>query len=158
MKKSLIVNLIMYFLIFVAFIAVARIESKDWNCEGAYNFLSKCQEEGNGAPYKGSNPSEYDSCSILLGKIDIAAKTTSNAVNWRRSFVVAVIISLLIYVLVITPSNLPAWTQFYLVVFISAVIIYYNLSYYDYHMYNTPRNNILESTAMVEEKIERGEC
>ena len=158
MKKFLNMNFVMYILIFAAFIAVALAESKDWKCGEPYNIFTKCEENNNGMPYRGSKPSEDDSCDELLGKIDVAANATSNSIKWRRSFFVAVLISLLIFVLVITPSGLPPWPQFYLVVLISFAVMYGNLNYYDYHLYNTPRNYIFESTAMIGEKIENDNC
>ncbi len=157
MKKILNIKFVMYILIFALLIVVAKIESRDWKCGNAYHIFTECQE-AEGMPYKGSKPSEDDSCTKLLGKIDIAAQTTSNAIEWRRSFVVAVIISLIIFVLVITPSGLPPWTQFYLVVLISFSVIYCNLTYYDTHLYSTPRNNIFKSTAMIKGNIKHNNC
>jgi len=147
----------MYVVIFGLSIFVLLTEQADWKCPGVTNYLFNCQGEG-GMPYRGAKPSQSDTCSQLLSKINLAASSSSKSIKWRRSFLLAVLIALLVFVLVVTPGKLPSWTQFYITVIIITTIFYFNLNYHDYHKLNIPRDYIAESSALIEEKIRKGEC
>ena len=151
------VNVVMYLIIFGLVVFVFLTEQADWKCPGVTNFLFNCEGE-EGMPYKGSKPHKNDGCNELLAKINIAAAAQGNSIKWRRSFMLAVLITVIVFSLVLTPGKLPIWIQFYIVVIIITSILYFNMNYYDYHKYNIPRNYIKESTGILAQKINSDTC
>lgn len=143
---------IMYGVLLVIVILVSYIESRDWKCENSYDITQPCKQN-DGMPYRGSKPDDEDSSEILLRKINKASEAEQNSIKWRRSVVMAITITFLIYVLVITPSSLPKWTEFYLVSIIAAAVMYYNFNYYSYHNYKKPQEYIEKCTTLLGERI-----
>lgn len=141
-------EIVMYVIILGLALFLASSEHKDWGCEDPYILFEKCKP-AEGMSYRGSKPEKDDDCSTLLKKINIAASAPSKSIKWRKSFVVSVIISLLIFGLVVSPGRLPKWTTFYLSVLIGFAVVYFSLNFYDFHKYNTPREYIAEATDMI---------
>ncbi len=149
--KLLTTNTLMYLLIFLATIIVFRIEKSEWECVNPYEWWKPCKID-EGMPYRGSKPEPSDDCSILLNKINIAAGAEQASIKWRRAFILAVLTTLLSFVLVITPASLPEWNTFYVVVLIGWTVIYFNLNNYSYHKYNVPQDYITKSVELLREK------
>ncbi len=109
-------------------------------------------------PYRGSKPILSDRCPQLLKKIEIAANAEKNSIKWRRSFILAAVICLLVYGLVVMPGRLPEWTQMYVAAIIATFVLYFNFNYYSYHRYKKPTKYIEEATALLAEKIAKNQC
>jgi len=151
--KWLTLNVLMYGLLLVALFIVNRIEQNDWHCHNPYEWWEKCKVADEGMAFRGSTPKQGDSSRVLLDKIDNAAGAENNSIKWRRTLIVSTIIVFLIFVLVITPANLPEWNIFYLSILISWAILYFNFSNYSYHKYGDARRNIEASTNMLRENL-----
>lgn len=145
------VNTLMYILLLVMLFVVHRVEQNDWECSNAYEWWEKCVPD-EGMPYRGSTPNKSDSADTLLNKINIAAGVEDKSIKWRRSFIMAVICSFLIFVLVITPGTLPVWYTFYLTVFLLSGSWYFHFANYSYHKFKPAEQNIYDSTSLLREK------
>lgn len=156
-KDILTVNVLMYFLLFGAVIIIYLIEKRDWGCINSHNLWESCYK-GDGMPYRGSKPILSDRCPQLLKKIEIAANAEKNSIKWRRSFILAAVICLLVYGLVVMPGRLPEWTQMYVAAIIATFVLYFNFNYYSYHRYKKPTKYIEEATALLAEKIAKNQC
>ena len=143
-----LVNVIMYILLFGFTLLVYNIEKRDWTCTNSYDLAEKCKV-GDGMPYHGSKPEEGDDHRTLVKKINIAAGAEPNSIKWRRALTLAVSICLVLFLLVITPGNLPQWTQMYICVIIATFILYFSFNYYSYHRFKTPKEYIEKSTEML---------
>ena len=143
-----LVNVVMYTILLGITLIVLNIERRDWSCTNAYDLLEECKV-GSGTMFYGSKPEEGDEAHTLLKKINIAAGAETNSIKWRRALTLAVSICLVLFLLVITPGNLPQWTQMYICVIIATVILYFSFNYYSFHRFGTPRKYIEESTEML---------
>lgn len=156
-RDLLTLNTLMYLFLFGAILLVCTIEKRDWVCTNSYDLWTSCYE-GDGMPYRGSKPSLSDDCQTLLKKVDMAANAETHSIKWRRSFALGAIICLLIFGLVVTPGQLPEWTQMYVAIIIATSVLYFNFNYYSYHRFKKPAEYIEESTDLIREKIVKGQC
>jgi len=150
-KKWFNLNTLMYIIILLGLLLVHRIEQNDWHCHNAYQFWERCRP-AEGMPYRGSTPAEQDTTSVLLDKIDNAAGAEDKSIKWRRSFIMAVICSFMIFGLVVTPGSLPMWYTFYLTVFIITGMWYFHFSNYSYHKFKSAEHNVNKATEILRQR------
>lgn len=127
-------NLIMYVILILVTIFVFYIESTDIRCPTFSSSREEC-EHGGGMSFSYTKPNNNDSCQELLNKISKGAGAEQASIKWRRSFVLAVSIMMLMWLLVGTPGNLPDWKILYLSVLVAYVIIFGSFNYYSYHVF-----------------------
>ncbi len=126
-----------------------RLERKDWECPSPHSPTEECN--GNGMPLRDSKSQSGDTCQKLTERINKAAGAERKSIKWRRSLAISVGIMFAVYILVI--GALPKWTQFYLSVIVSFVIIKFQFGWYSYHRFKLAEENIYESVDKLQECI-----
>ena len=150
-------DVIMYIVLLLLLLLVFLVEKRDWRCINSYDLWSECQV-GEAMPYRGSTPKPEDTCSELLDKINIASDAENNSIKWRRAFILAAVICIVIFGLVVSPGRIPVYTDLYISVIIATFILYFNFNYYSYHHFREPSKKIHASTKILSERISRGMC
>jgi len=141
----------MYILIICAVLFVFFIETKDVNCPTQKSTREECSKYG-GMAYSYTNPEINDSCNTLLNKIDKAGKADLSMIKWRKAFTLGFLISIVMWILVITPGRLPIWTTFYVCVIVTFAMLYIYFNLYSTHVYNNVYNNIHDTVEMLKSK------
>jgi hypothetical protein len=113
---------------------------------------SLCRE-GNGKSYNGSAPKSKDTTASLLKKIDIAATAERRDVVWRRCYIIACACLILLFTLAL--GRWPSASEAVLTVLIIMTVSYFAHNFYNYHHNSHPEKNILDSTALLQERIRK---
>lgn len=152
LDRETIINILMYGILIAFVIFRFVFEIKDVQCPDVFNSTSEeCKKYG-GMCFSYTNPEPTDSCEILLNKIVKAGGAECRSIKWRRALFLSVVIMFLIWMLVISPGELPKWTVFYLCTLISFVILYSVFNWYSAHVYNNVENNISMAVKMLQSK------
>ena len=144
-------NLVMYLLLALATIFVLRVESTDIRCPTFSSSREEC-ENGGGMSFSFTKPADNDTCQRLIEKISKGAGAEQASIKWRRSFLLAVSIMVLMWLLVGTPGNLPDWKVLYLSILIAYVIIFGSFNYYSYHVFGRAETWMRDSIRELQSK------
>lgn len=162
-------NVIVYaaalFLLFMAW----KAEFLDLHCPYPSASKEECCGDGCGMAYRGSKPDIHDDNHTLLDRINVASRTEERTVKWRRSYMLAWVIFILIWLAVFyreslfknseglaSSSGLGGWPPYHTLIiflFITTMVIYYSYSYYEFHHYDAPMRYIRESTQLLRERM-----
>jgi len=150
----MITKISVYILLGLVLYYFAKTELADLTCpEGPNTKDRSLCREGNGKSYNGSAAEFKDKTSIMLKKIDIAATATRRDVVWRRSYIIACVSLVLIFMLVL--KRFPSAPEAVLTVLIIMTSTYFTYNFYNYHHTKYPEQNILDSTALLRERIRK---
>ncbi len=129
------------------------VEKKDSQCPSLTSISEECESQG-GMSYAGSKPSSTDSYPVLLQKIDKASEASTHAIHWRRALVLSTGCAVLTWVFLMLPVHhkLPSWQLGYLFVGILFVVMYGNLEYYSYHVYQRAERWTKEATELLSQR------
>ena len=141
----------MYVLLIIGFLVIFRIEQREWCCSNPYEIFEECKKD-DAMSFRGSKPNESDDVTTLLDKIEIASNGEVKHIKWRRAFIMACIICIVIYALVITPGELPQWTTMYTIILLTFVIIYFHLNSYSHHKFS--KEYISDSIKLLKQKLD----
>lgn len=127
-----------------------RMEKADLMCPNIHCESSECYE-GNGKAYFGSKPETADSNTVLLDKIMIAAHADKVTVKWRRSYILAFIITCLLYLLV--HRRVPEIYESVLSIVFIMIVFYFSFSYYEYHHLQHATDNLTKCVDILKENV-----
>jgi len=149
-------NTLAYLILFVIFIYVSYIERTDIHCPKLTGSTEKECEEYGGMPYVGTKPKDTDSCKELIEKIYKGAGAEQASIKWRRSLLLAIGSTFLIFILLGSKLGnfnfLPDWRTMYLAVLIMFVTILMSFIYYSYHVFGIAENWMKMSIKELEQK------
>ena len=150
-----IIDYLSYFLSLIFLWIAYRAEWKDLHCGSVHDSIDKCKDFGGGMAYAGSEPSNNDSVEVLLSKIEKASYTEELTVKWRRCYILSFFITLFIWLAVIYPivNRLPRFYEYFLLLFINTMIIYYSFSFYSFHHYEAPAQYIRKSVELIRDDL-----
>lgn len=139
--------MIVYVLIIVFTVWVLFSECKDLYCpnggQESLGSLIKGCNDGNGCHIVRSRPIGTDTEEQLRDKIEYGLNLPSHCVYWRRSYIMALIIVILIaYVLL---GELISERDLLICLIIVAALLYFSYSYYAYHHDKHIYNNIRDA-------------
>ena len=156
-------DLPMYAILVGGVIMIWWAEHVDIHCP-SFNSSQKECEEGGGMSFSNTKPKDSDTCDILMQKIFKAAGAETNAVKWRKAFLLSVCAITAVWILVhspimhisttlgMSPFSLPKWQIFYLSVMVGFVVIMGSYLYYSYHVYGVAENWLKMSLTLLVQK------
>jgi len=132
-----------------------KSERLDLQCPYPSASKDKCGTFGRGMAYQGTEPNSDDTVPALLDKIEKATYTEELTVKWRKSYILAFLISLFVWLLVVYPisGKLPSAAQWMLMLLIGYLFIYFSHSFYYFHHYYSPICFTRESINMIRNKM-----
>ena len=110
------------------------IQCQGWELKGGGE--DRNWEDGNGPLYYKARGSKNDSVEVLLDRIQWSTYLHKRANIWQRAFIIALIITLLIFLIVLLPLNkwcLPYPGYIILVLIVSWLVILMGYSYFYTH-------------------------
>lgn len=148
-------TIIVYALSLFLLVRAAQAEHLDLNCPYPNSKPNECCGDGCGMAYRGSKPYHDDDLNTLFRKIKIATRTEERTVKWRRSYMLAWIILILVWLTIFYPTyqKLPDYSTLIMFLFIATMVIYYSYSYYQFHHYDAPYRYIRESVDIIKNKL-----
>ncbi len=132
-----------------------KSERLDLQCPYPSAPKNRCGTFGKGMAYQGTEPEENDDVPTLLNKVEKATYTEELTVKWRRSYIIAFLISLFVWGLVVYPvcNAPPTGAQWVLTLLIAYFLIYFSFSFYYFHHYYSPINFTRESINLIRNKL-----
>ena len=97
--------------------------------------------DGGGKIYTRCRCLPSDTATVSLNKLDLAAVTLTQKIDWRVSFIVATLISLLLTI----AFGEWKWKRFLLTFVLAYLVIFSFANYYNYHHYRFIQENIQEN-------------
>jgi cation transport ATPase len=126
-------DVIMYILLVLFGIFIFQAENRELKgCEVYTIFNSECDPSKSIFNF-GMIPKAVDSTKEIKDKMMKAATIDTRVVKWRLTMVLAIIISFLTYLLIMTPGSLPPWNQLYITVLLCFTAIYMYFSFMSFH-------------------------
>lgn len=149
---SLIPDICLYSLLCLGTYKAYKAERLDLYCPAEIKKYCKDKcGDNKGKYYEKGQPKNSDNINELLNKIKISTNCEASTVKWRRSLLLAMIISLLISLIIL--QRFPSGKEMFLMVFITFIIIYFSFSYYEYHYNKYPMININKSVNYIRNKL-----
>lgn len=151
-----IVDYISYILSLVLLWTAYKAEWKDLHCGSVHDSNDKCKDFGGGMAYVGSEPLNNDPNELLLSKIERASYTEELTVKWRRCYILSFFITLFLWVTIMYPivGRLPRFYEYFLMLFIVMMILYYSFSFYSFHHYEAPAQYIRKSVDILRDNLD----
>lgn len=112
---------------------------------------NKCGDN-KGKYYIKGKPENTDTINELLNKIKISSNCEGSTVKWRRCLLLSIIISILIALVIM--QKFPSGRDFFLMVFLAFIMLYFSFSYYEYHYNKYPAININKSVNYIRNKLD----
>lgn len=117
-------DLIFYVLLAVVTYWVYTTEKKDLALKNTEDILRS-------ASWQDARPDSTDTVPDIIGKMHHLLRVGSRHVVWRRSFLSAVVASVLIWVVVMRKK--PSWIDLLLTIGVTGVVFYHFWTHYTYH-------------------------
>lgn len=139
------------FIIFSIWFAV-KSESLDMFCpKGCKTYdTSKCKD-GQGKYYVDGRGVKNDRVSELLNKVEHLSEIDKKTVIWRKSFLSAVFITILISVLVL--NHVPSGQEILLMIVLSFIVCYFSHMFYYQHYYRFVSDFTKENIDFIRNKL-----
>jgi hypothetical protein len=128
------VGVVVYALIIYLLSFAIRSESLDLFCPAGCKEFGRPQcGDGKGKYYRDGRGDKKDKVATLLDKIEHLSEVDGKTVKWRRSFMLAFFIALLISLLVL--KRAPTGPELLLLLFLPFTVIYFGYTFYQQHYY-----------------------
>jgi hypothetical protein len=139
MFEGLTLPTIIFYICLFAFTGyILSVERKDVHCPTFTSDEKDCDKNG-GMAWSYTSPSED-------GTVE------GRTIKWRKTFVLSVCISAMLYFILITPLTFPTWNIFLLSILIIYVVLYMVTEYYTYHIYGQAENNVKYGIEIIKKK------
>lgn len=148
----LIVSIVIYAIMIVLIKFALKSESLDIFCpQGTATYSKPTCGDGKGKYYCGARAKEDDKVSDLLNNIEHLSETDSKTVKWRRSFILAVFIAIILSILVL--KKFPNGPELLLLIFVPFTVCYFGYTYYQQHYYKFVSDFTKENVDLLRKKL-----
>lgn len=149
---SIFPDICLYSLLGLGVIKAYTAERLDLYCPAEIKkYCKNLCGDNKGKYYEKGQPKNTDNVNELLNKIKISTKCETTTVKWRRTLLLAVVITFLISLLIL--QRLPSGKEMFLMVFLTFMVIYFSFIYYEYHYNKYPMINIDKSVNYIRTKL-----
>jgi hypothetical protein len=147
-----ITTIIVYIIVIFLLIKAYKSEALDIFCPpGCKEYDKKYCGDGKGKYYINGMGNDKDDIPVLLNKIELNANIDENTVKWRRCLVLAIISSILLFLIVF--SKLPSGSELMMSILIIFLVFYFSFSFYQWHYTKFPAFNIYKNINILRKKL-----
>lgn len=119
---------------------------------GCHGVFEDC-DNYKGKPFLGTNPTPSDSIEELFKKLTKASAYTRQVVYWRRSYLLAFIIVLVVFW--ISYVRWPSERELVVGMFIVFAVVYFSFNFYQFHLNFIAEQRINSISSIIQEKIDK---